>query len=175
MYEFMVLCLALNIYHEAAFEPLEGQTAVAYVTLNRSLARNQDVCDAVFQDRQFSWTIGNLIPVTKNGERVGWKVTPAMRPPNTKQWRDIKALAVNVMSSYQQHTSPYKNLTHYHADYMHPYPAWAKQKVFKLVIGHHLFYSDPAFLQESADIRNQEHESYLAAQKTFPVMKEDQK
>ena len=31
-----LLCLALNIYHEARGEPLKGQIAVASVTMNRA-------------------------------------------------------------------------------------------------------------------------------------------
>jgi spore germination cell wall hydrolase CwlJ-like protein len=53
-----VLCLAMNIYGEARGESLEGQMAVAQVTLNRveHPAYPDDVCSVVFQESQFSWT-----------------------------------------------------------------------------------------------------------------------
>lgn len=50
-------CLALNIYHEARSEPIEGQVAVALVTLNRvkSGVYPNNVCDVIKQYKQFSW------------------------------------------------------------------------------------------------------------------------
>lgn len=53
-----VVCLALNIYHEARGESLTGQLAVAQVTLNRiSDPRYPDeICEVVYQRRQFAWT-----------------------------------------------------------------------------------------------------------------------
>ena len=53
-----VICLALNIYHEARGEPIEGQRAVASVTLNRTLDPRwpSTVCGVVYDPQQFSWT-----------------------------------------------------------------------------------------------------------------------
>lgn len=50
-------CLALNIYHEARSEPVEGQVAVALVTLNRVKSDRYPgtVCEVVKQYKQFSW------------------------------------------------------------------------------------------------------------------------
>ena len=58
-----VLCLAMNIYGEARGESLEGQIAVAQVTLNRVKhpAYPDDVCSVVFQESQFSWTNRPLV------------------------------------------------------------------------------------------------------------------
>lgn len=64
-----VRCLAQNIYHEARQENIEGQKAVALVTLNRvnSDMYADSVCDVVYQTRtrkgkkvaQFSWVTDN--------------------------------------------------------------------------------------------------------------------
>lgn len=51
-----ILCLALNVYFEARGEPIQGQYAVAHVTLNRVQENNSDVCTEVFKPNQFSWT-----------------------------------------------------------------------------------------------------------------------
>ena len=51
-------CLALNIYHEARSESMEGQIAVAQVTLNR-VAHSEwpsTICEVVSEPKQFSWT-----------------------------------------------------------------------------------------------------------------------
>src|SRR5271165_7230102 len=68
-------CLAENIYFEARGEPLEGQYAVAEVTLNRRWAQNfpHTICEVVHETRwdpnrrrlvaDFSWTeLGTLSP-----------------------------------------------------------------------------------------------------------------
>ena len=51
-------CLALNIYHEARGERVEGQIAVAHVTMNRVNHEKwpSTICEVVYQPKQFSWT-----------------------------------------------------------------------------------------------------------------------
>lgn len=51
-----LLCLALNVYFEARGEPIQGQYAVAHVTLNRAKQNSSTVCSEVFKPKQFSWT-----------------------------------------------------------------------------------------------------------------------
>ena len=64
--ETALICLALNVYHEARGEAFEGKQAVASVTLNRARDRRfpNTVCDVVKQSSrrkgrrracQFSW------------------------------------------------------------------------------------------------------------------------
>jgi len=54
-------CLAKNIYYEAGNQPIDGQTAVAQVTMNRKNANfANSICGVVYQKTgdicQFSWT-----------------------------------------------------------------------------------------------------------------------
>lgn len=50
-------CLALNVYREARNQPIEGQLAVAYVTLNRFKEGDlPTICDVVFKAGNFAWT-----------------------------------------------------------------------------------------------------------------------
>lgn len=54
-----VNCLALNIYHEARGEPVDGQLMVAFVTKRRvEFARHygDSYCSVVYKDEQFKWT-----------------------------------------------------------------------------------------------------------------------
>lgn len=51
-----LLCLALNIHFEARGEPIEGQLAVAHVTINRAKENKTSICHEVFKKGQFSWT-----------------------------------------------------------------------------------------------------------------------
>ena len=54
-----VFWLALNIFHEAKFQPPEGQEAVGIVTLNRAIRKNKPVKEIIYEPYQFSWTIGH--------------------------------------------------------------------------------------------------------------------
>lgn len=51
-----LLCLSLNIHFEARGEPIDGQLAVAHVTINRAKENKTDICHEVFKKNQFSWT-----------------------------------------------------------------------------------------------------------------------
>ena len=78
-------CLAMNIYHEARGERWEGQIAVAHVTMNR-VAHDEwpnNVCDVVYQKKQFSWT--HVVKDVKPRER---KARINMGIEFTQEYRD---------------------------------------------------------------------------------------
>jgi len=54
-----VVCLADNIYFEARGQGIQGWKAVANVVRNRVNNKKypDDVCDVVYQRKQFSWTL----------------------------------------------------------------------------------------------------------------------
>lgn len=126
-------CIALNVYHEARGEPLEGQLAVAYVTLNRATQQNKEVCDIVGAPAQFSWTTGNIIYLEH-----GWKLAPSAVPQEKEAYQ--LALSVAKQALYKQLPDPTNGATHYHADYITIW--WAKNKEQLAVIGKHLFYGN---------------------------------
>ncbi|MGB0670507.1 MAG: cell wall hydrolase [Rhodospirillales bacterium] len=122
-------CLALNIYWEARSEPLDGQIAVAAVTLNRtkSEAFPDTICGVVqqgFSGRlhrcQFSW----------------WCDGKSDVPEEIEAWNRSVELAAAVLDGKKQ--DPTEGAMWYHADYVSP--DWAKHKVQVAKIGHHLFY-----------------------------------
>lgn len=114
--EVALICVALNVYHEARGEPVEGQVAVALVTLNRAARDPRRVCREVWRPHQFSWT--------------------AQIPPirDRRAWRRAKEVA-KAAWNMQDFTD---GATHFHADYV--YPPWAatKRRVGKW--GRHIFY-----------------------------------
>ena len=57
MLESALICLALNLHHEARGEPVLGQFATVQVVRNRAKYDPDKVCRIVFAHRQFSWTI----------------------------------------------------------------------------------------------------------------------
>ena len=54
MIETVLLCMSLNLYFEARGEEVQGQIAVAEVTLNRvaSPAFPDDICGVVLQENE---------------------------------------------------------------------------------------------------------------------------
>ena len=57
MFAEALVCLALNVYHEARDQPFIGQVAVAQVVMNRVRDDRypDDVCDVVMQGPTYSW------------------------------------------------------------------------------------------------------------------------
>ena len=129
--DILLTCLALNIYHEARGEPVEGQIAVAYVTLNRAKENRKDVCSVVTKPYQFSWTITGLKPVAK-----GFKVKETHYPKEHDAWELAKTLS--LMVAYGKLSDPTKGATYFHSKEVKPY--WAKHRQHVTQIGNHIFY-----------------------------------
>ena len=57
MFAEALVCLALNVYHEARDQPFIGQVAVAQVVMNRVHDDRypDDVCEVVMQGPTYSW------------------------------------------------------------------------------------------------------------------------
>lgn len=125
-------CLAVNIYHEAGFEPFEGKAAVAQVTLNRAESGKfpGDICKVVYQKNvvydkvlcQFSWYCEGKAGI---------------RPKNNVAYEQSMEAAKKVLLEGFRLPS-LENAMYYHAEYINP--KWNKERVAK--IGAHIFYSD---------------------------------
>lgn len=125
-----VTCLAENIYFEAGHEPIEGQKAVAFVTLNRvQSGYANDICGVVKQKTgnqcQFSWYCDH----TFTSRSLTMKQTPL--------YNDILELATNVFLNFDRMIDVTNGATYYHADYVNP--GWTKLKK-ETQIGRHIFY-----------------------------------
>jgi hypothetical protein len=125
-------CLTLAIVHEAGYEPVEGQQAVAQVILNRLNVASypKTICGVVYQGSerrtgcQFTFTCDGSLR-----RKVPEKVFLAAR---------------NVAQSALEGTLPNRvgHATHYHAHYVSPYWAPSLAKVGR--IGAHIFYRGAA-------------------------------
>lgn len=127
-------CLALNIYYEAANEPLLGQIAVARVVMNRVThgfgsnpcrviyqTANIQIEDEVKKSCQFSWVCEN-------------KSAPGSNNPAYQQARAIahRVLSENAWNDIIPH-----NVLFFHNKTVKP--GWPYNPV--LIIGNHIFYS----------------------------------
>ena len=125
-------CLALNIYHEARSEPVEGMFAVAFVTRNRVLDKRypNTYCGVVWEKRwskkknryvpQFTWTLDGKPdkPKESNAWKLSQMIAKAVYLYNLKS---------NVSGSLN-----------YHATYVSP--VWAKRMDVLALYGNHVFY-----------------------------------
>lgn len=91
-----VLCLALNVYHEARSEPWEGRMAVALVTRNRARRHHTGICWETFRDRQFSWTLDRTL---------------RQRLPTGAAWQDAQWIARTALNTSTDFTG---GATHFH-------------------------------------------------------------
>ena len=124
-------CLAENVYFEARGEPLNGQYAVAEVTINRlrSPFFPKTICGVVHDTRwdplrrrftaHFSWT-----QMEDRGEPWG------------PLWQQSIAVATAVIN--ETHMPVVPDALYYHADSVQPY--WANPKRSVARIGSHVFY-----------------------------------
>ena len=124
-------CLAENVYHEARGEPLEGQYAVAEVTMNRvrSTRFPDSVCEVVHEKR---WD-------ARRRRGVGafsWTELESLSRPHGTAWQQARQVAVAVYDG--AHTPRMPNALYYHANYIKP--SWAKPNRRVATIGSHLFY-----------------------------------
>lgn len=130
------LCMALNVWHEARSEPVEGQIAVMQVTLNRQQNHRfpDTICQVVYQDNiittsrkkkirvcQFTWTcLGVKYPKT-----------------NDPRWIRTQELVDEFFNGSYKHIAYKFNTSYnYHAQYVNP--RWNLKRLVQ--IGLHIFY-----------------------------------
>jgi N-acetylmuramoyl-L-alanine amidase len=126
-----LLCLAENIYHEARGEPLEGQYAVAQVTLNRVLSPlfPATICEVVHEKR---WD-------AVRDRFVGafsWTELSSLRRPRGPAWDQALQVA---QDAYDDESAPrLQGALFYHATRIEP--SWARTMRPVATIGRHVFY-----------------------------------
>lgn len=133
-----LLCLSLNVYHEARGEPTEGQIAVAQATLERAKDEG-GVCNAVFRDKQFSWTNKHVRVIRQNGDVVRLDLAKRLIPKDALAYRDATVVALGAIKGWYPDYA--RGATFYHAKSVKP--DWSTK--FKRVarIGQHIFYREP--------------------------------
>jgi spore germination cell wall hydrolase CwlJ-like protein len=138
-----VSCLASNIYFEARSEPIDGQIAVAFVTLNRVASQDfpNTICDVVKQKSrverigdkrivcQFSW----YCETKPKGQYYNMLLTN----DTTKKYNDVLEVAIHVYANQEKLIDPTNGSLFYHADYVSP--NW-RNLDRHVVIGRHIFY-----------------------------------
>lgn len=124
-------CLAENVYFEARGEPLEGQYAVAEVTLNRTRSDNfpHTVCGVVHEIR-WSPSHGRLVA------DFSWTEQGGLSPEDGPAWKQAMAVATAVYDDVHEPVVP--GALFYHATNVHP--EWSRIRKAVTTIGKHIFY-----------------------------------
>jgi spore germination cell wall hydrolase CwlJ-like protein len=124
-------CLAENVYFEARGEPLEGQYAVAEVTLNRTRSDHfpHTVCGVV---HEFRWnpSRGRLVA------DFSWTEQGGLSPEAGPAWKQAMAVATAVYDDTHEPLVP--GALYYHATKIHP--EWSRIRKAVATIGNHIFY-----------------------------------
>jgi N-acetylmuramoyl-L-alanine amidase len=122
--ERQLICMSLNIYHEARGSTEANQLAVGLVTWNRHKRTGKSICDIVYESRgrnpQFSWT---------NQARL------KNRKLEKRAWDRAQRIAHRVI--YEQPRDITRGAHHFHEKTMTPY--WSRQACERVVIGAHVF------------------------------------
>jgi spore germination cell wall hydrolase CwlJ-like protein len=132
----MLMCLALNVYHESKNQSLIGQIAVAQVTMNRVRDERypNNVCDVVKQGLTYKWNPS--IPI-RNKCQFSWYCDGKSDKPKDEHAWD-KAMLVAHGVYYGNLDDFVEGATHYHAHYV--LPSWASSKTYITRIDDHIFY-----------------------------------
>ena len=123
-----LMCLAMNIYHEARSEPINGRIAIAEVTLNRVASKYypDDICGVVYQKGksicQFSWTCDGVSDT----------------PHEKDAFNNAIMLAETMLIEGDYISAVGKNVTHYHNKSVKPY--WLVDVTKVKEVGNHIFY-----------------------------------
>lgn len=127
-----VSCLADNIYREAAYEPENGQLAVATVTMNRVADPYypKTVCGVVYERH-----------IKKDSDKIvcmfSWTCKPKVSI-HPSIYQRVLAMAREVYFKHERNDDV-ADATLYHAAYI-KYPNWADPNNLVATIGQHLFY-----------------------------------
>ena len=135
-----LICLAMNIYHEARNQSIAGQMAVALVTINRVNDHRypNTICEVVMEGpTRVSWADKTKEYPIKHRCQFSWYcdgLSDTVKDFDT--FMEITKLADIIMTQFVVDITD--GATHYHADYVKP--AWAAKKTRTTKIDNHIFY-----------------------------------
>jgi len=137
-----LLCMAKNIFFEAAIESTAGKLAVAKVTLNRVNSKYypNTVCEVVYEGVHYTTNSGQRLPV-RDRCQFSWYCDGKGDDPreNTRLWTDTQELAKYVLLRQDELPDITDGALNYHADYIAA-PRWAGRKHKTAKIDTHIFY-----------------------------------
>jgi N-acetylmuramoyl-L-alanine amidase len=137
-----VMCMAKNIFFEAAVESTAGKLAVAQVTLNRVNSKYypNTVCEVVYEGPTYTASDGQQLP-KRDRCQFSWYCDGKddIPPTNSRLWDSSFSLAQYVLKNNENLPDITDGALHYHARYIKA-PRWTKKKKVTATIDQHIFY-----------------------------------
>ena len=133
----MLMCLALNVYHESKNQSLIGQYAVAQVTLNRVKDERfpNNICDVVKEGLTYKWNPD--IPI-RNKCQFSWYCDGKHDiPTDSETWLSSHILAFRLLNYDDMDIT--EGSLWYHANYIDK-PYWSAELTPTVIINNHIFY-----------------------------------
>ena len=136
-----VLCMAKNIFFEAAVESTAGKLAVAQVTLNRVNSDKfpMSICDVVYEGQHYTARDGQQLPKRDRCQFSWYCDGKGDEPPVSRLWDDAQDLAKYVILRQDDLPDITDGATYYHAHYIDA-PRWTTRKKVTATIDQHIFY-----------------------------------
>ena len=144
-----LMCLALNVYHEAKNQSFIGQVAVAQVVMNRVKDSRfpNTICEVVYQGPvKESWKTRQY-PDLEDHKRIYYPKKHQCQfswycdGKSDRIWNEdafARAFIIAKRVIAGQYDGYLEGATHYHATYVNP--DWAKTKTLITQVGDHIFY-----------------------------------
>ena len=133
-----LMCMALNIYHEAKNQSMLGQIAVGQVVMNRVEDRRfpNTVCEVVKQAVTYK---GTDVPVLHKCHFSWYCDGKDDIPDDETGWATAQYVAGSILYA-NKHRGITEGATHYHASYVRP--KWTRDRGMNHIgrIGAHIFY-----------------------------------
>jgi spore germination cell wall hydrolase CwlJ-like protein len=115
-----IFCLAENVYHEARGESLEGMLAVNSVVINRAISNRSEICEEVYKDFQFSWTLDDpILDLT------------------SPSWDIALKTALYSLENHSEYDFSMGATHYFNPDKVEP--EWANELTVTITIGNHTF------------------------------------
>jgi spore germination cell wall hydrolase CwlJ-like protein len=132
-------CLALNIYHEARGEDLDGMMAVGNVTMNRLMSERfpATLCGVVFQGMHRQNWKNESVPKRDQCHFSWYCDGKSDEPTDHRAWASAVMLAQMLLTS-TDYVDITNGATHYHTTGVKPW--WCKDMKPLGTIGNHVFY-----------------------------------
>jgi spore germination cell wall hydrolase CwlJ-like protein len=130
-----LICVSLNVYHEARGTSVNNQQGVAWVVKNRMAIKNQSACVVVYE---------------RNGARgrpqFSWTVYKHKNTLEQKSWDQAQQIAYAVLfdTTVKDVT---RGSTHFHEK--HVKPVWSSKSKSRVVLGSHVFVRVDSYLNKT--------------------------
>lgn len=180
-----LMCLACNIYHEAAVEPFDGKLGVAYVTSNRRLNSHYPnsycgvVWDYILTRRtkkaiaQFSWTLDGKSDRVRSGRTFAKALEIAKRFALPKEVKDEMCPQIEATRKMREYVKEEYGIdrTHLPDASCKQYESNIRMKLIILQMTHpdptsgatnyHADYVDPSWANQSTMVKTAEIKRHI--------------